>query len=138
MVWTTKDVWRYTPDMISHISFAVADLERSAAFYDAVLATLGYVRVWSTSDAVGYGLPGGQDTFAIKAREVEVMAPSPGFHVAFAASNRTAVQAFHSAALECGGQDNGAPGLRERYGPNYYAAFLVDPDGYRVEAKSLR
>ena len=120
--------------MLHHISFAVADLGRSAAFYDAALAPLGYVRVWTDETAIGYGLAGGGDKFAIKVRGQEIALPGPGFHLAFAAPSRDAVAAFHRAALGNGGRDNGAPGLRPHYGPDYYAAFAFDPDGYPIEA----
>jgi len=120
--------------MLHHLSFAVTDLARSAAFYDATLAALGYVRVWSNATAIGYGLAGGGDKFAIKMRSSEVSVPGPGFHLAFAAPSRAAVEAFHRAALASGGRGNGAPGLRPQYAPDYYAAFVFDPDGYRIEA----
>ena len=120
--------------MLHHLSFAVADLARSAAFYDATLAPLGYVRVWSNAAAIGYGPPGGGDKFAIKMRSNEVTLPGPGFHLAFAAPSREAVDAFHRAALASGGRDNGPPGLRPQYAPDYYAAFVFDPDGYWIEA----
>lgn len=120
--------------MLHHISFGVTDLARSAAFYDATLSALGYVRVWSDDTAVGYGHPGGDDKLAIKLRPAGAVAPGPGFHLAFAAPSRDAVALFHAAALRHGGADNGAPGFRPDYGDNYYAAFVVDPDGYRVEA----
>ena len=120
--------------MLHHISFAVADLARSAAFYDATFAPLGYVRVWSNATAIGYGLAGGGDKFAIKMRSSEVTVPGPGFHLAFAAPSRAAVDAFHRAALANGGRDNGPPGLRPQYAPDYYAAFVFDPDGYWIEA----
>ena len=119
--------------MLHHLSFAVADLARSATFYDAALAPLGDVRVWADETAVGYGLPGSDDKFAIKLKR-DVVAPVEGFHVAFAASSREAVAAFHRAALEHGGQDNGGVGLHPEYGPHYFAAFVFDPDGYRIEA----
>ena len=120
--------------MLHHISFAVADLVRSSAFYDAALGPLGYVRVWADSRAVGYGLPGGGDKFAIKLSPNPVAAPAAGFHLAFAAPSRDAVALFHAAALRQGGQDNGAPELCAEYGEHYYAAFVIDPDGYRIEA----
>ena len=120
--------------MLHHISLGVADLDRSASFYDAVLAPLGYSRVWTDATAVGYGEPGGGDKLAIKLQKGRVVAPGPGFHLAFAAPSREAVARFHEAALKNGGADNGAPGLRPHYGPDYYAAFVVDPDGHRVEA----
>jgi catechol 2,3-dioxygenase-like lactoylglutathione lyase family enzyme len=119
--------------MLHHVSFAVSDLRRSARFYDAALGTLGYVRAWTAVDAVGYGRSAGEDQFAIKAAGT-VHAPSGRFHVAFAAPSRKCVDAFHRMALEQGGVDNGAPGPRPHYGPHYYAAFVLDPDGYPIEA----
>ena len=85
--------------MLHHISLGVADLERSAAFYDATLSALGYVRVWSDATAVGYGSPGGGDKLAVKLRGADAAAPGPGFHLAFAAPSREAVIRFHAAAL---------------------------------------
>jgi catechol 2,3-dioxygenase-like lactoylglutathione lyase family enzyme len=120
--------------MLHHISFAVADLQQSAAFYDAVLAPLGYVRAWSDATAVGYGFPGGGDQFAIKLRGDGRAVPGDGFHLAFSARTHDAVVAFHRAALQHGGRDNGPPGPRPHYGPGYFAAFVLDPDGYRIEA----
>jgi catechol 2,3-dioxygenase-like lactoylglutathione lyase family enzyme len=120
--------------LLHHISFAVTDLQRSAAFYDATLATLGYARVWANASAVGYGNPGGDDRFAIKLRSAQVTPPGLGFHLAFSAPSRDAVVQFHQAALGNGGRDNGAPGLRVNYGENYFAAFVIDPDGYQIEA----
>ena len=126
--------------MLHHLSLGVADLRRSAAFYDAVLGALGFVRVWGdfeggTNDqAVGYGREGGGDKLSIKQRTGAPIVPPAGFHVAFAAADRAAIHRFHAAALAHGGFDNGAPGPRPHYGPDYYAAFVVDPDGYHVEA----
>jgi catechol 2,3-dioxygenase-like lactoylglutathione lyase family enzyme len=119
--------------MLHHVSLAGQDLDRSASFYDAALGALGFVRVWSDATAVGYGRAGGGDQLAIKAAE-QVPAPSALFHVAFAAPSRDAVHAFHRAGLEHGGVDNGPPGLRPEYGLDYYAAFLIDPDGHNIEA----
>jgi len=120
--------------MLHHLSFAVIDLARSAAFYDAALSPLGYVRVWAESTAVGYGIDGGGDKFAIKLSPGRAAAPGPGFHLAFAAPSRESVDRFYTAALQHGGQDNGAPGLCPEYGEHYYAAFVIDPDDYRIEA----
>jgi catechol 2,3-dioxygenase-like lactoylglutathione lyase family enzyme len=126
--------------MLHHVSFGVSDIRRSAAFYDAVLAALGYVRVWddiSDDDpdcAVGYGYSNGGDKFAIKLRAQALSGSVPGFHLAFAAPSRAAVDEFHKAALLNGGKDNGAAGLRPDYGDEYYAAFVIDPDGYHIEA----
>ena len=120
--------------MLHHVSLGVADLQRSAAFYNAVLGELGYVQIWVDRTAVGFGPPGGGDKLAIKLRSDEAIVPAPGFHLAFAAPSRQAVQQFHQAALAHGGQDNGAPGLRPAYGAEYYAAFVRDPDGHAIEA----
>jgi catechol 2,3-dioxygenase-like lactoylglutathione lyase family enzyme len=119
--------------MLHHVSFAVADLGRAGAFYDVTLAALGYRRVFEDASAIGYGVEDGKDKFCIKLRAA-AQSPSPGFHLAFAAPSRDAVHAFHSAALAAGGVCNGPPGSRPNYGPTYYAAFVIDPDGYHVEA----
>lgn len=120
--------------MLHHLSFGVIDLDRAARFYDAVLGALGVVRVWADDTAVGYGHDGGGDLFAIKHRPADAAAPGAGFHLAFAAASRDAVRRFHAAALAHGGTDNGAPGLRPDYDDAYFAAFVVDPDGHRIEA----
>jgi N-acetylglutamate synthase len=125
--------------MLHHISLGATAIERAARFYDAVLEPLGYVRVWSdlrpgeNEQAVGYGPPGGGDKLAVK--QVRQIVPNiPGFHLALAAPTRASVAAFHAAALANGGVDNGPPGLRRDYGSNYFAAFVVDPEGHRLEA----
>lgn len=119
--------------MLGHLSFGVRDLAKAIAFYDATLAPLGMARVWTTGDAAGYGLPGGGDLLALKQR-LQASPPGPGFHLAFDAPSRKAVDAFHRAALAKGGSDDGKPGLRLHYGPNYYAAFVADPEGWHLEA----
>jgi len=121
--------------MIDHVSVGVADLARAAAFYDAVLGALGYARLFTHPRAVGYGLPGDEDeAFAILAAGADARAPGSGCHVAFAARSREAVHAFHAAAVRAGAIDEGEPGPRPQYGEGYYAAFVRDPDGYRLEA----
>jgi catechol 2,3-dioxygenase-like lactoylglutathione lyase family enzyme len=120
--------------MLGHLSFGVEDLDRAAAFYDRILAPLGYVRVWSNEHGAGFGAKGGGDKLALFARPGKVVAPGAGFHLAFDAPNRAAVDAFHAAALAAGGRDAGAPGPRLRYSPTYYAAFVIDLDGYKLEA----
>ena len=123
--------------MLSHLSLGVSDLDATQAFYDAALAPLGAVRVWRLHHAVGYGPTGGDDKLALflkDAADVPLTA-GPGFHLAFAAPDRDAVDAFHAAAIANGGTDEGAPGLRPHYGPTYYAAFVRDPDGHKLEAK---
>jgi catechol 2,3-dioxygenase-like lactoylglutathione lyase family enzyme len=120
--------------MLGHLSFGVADLARAVAFYDAAMAPLGFVRVWNSPGQAGYGLPGGGDKLALKAQSGPVTPPGPGFHLAFDAKTREAVDAFHAAAIANGGTDEGPPGLRPHYGPTYYAAFVRDPDGHKLEA----
>lgn len=119
--------------MFHHISIGVRDLALAGSFYDATLGALGYRRVFEDDTAIGYGLVDDEDLLCLKLHD-DANAPGPGFHLAFAASSRTAVDAFHHAALQAGGQDNGAPGLRPDYGDGYYAAFVIDPDGHRIEA----
>jgi catechol 2,3-dioxygenase-like lactoylglutathione lyase family enzyme len=118
--------------MIHHLSLGVADLARAMAFYDRALAPLGWVRVWDRHDAAGYGRPGGEDVVAlyVSART----GAGPGFHLALTAPSRAAVDAFHAAALAAGAADCGVPGPRPHYGEAYYAAFVIDPDGWKLEA----
>jgi catechol 2,3-dioxygenase-like lactoylglutathione lyase family enzyme len=121
--------------MTAHVSIGVGDIDRSKRFYDAVLEPLGYKCLRAARSLVGYG--NGRDTIAFWLTQAERPVPadeSSGLHFCFAAADAAAVNAFHAAALHAGGQDNGAPGLRPIYGPDYYAAFIIDPDGYRIEA----
>ena len=120
--------------MLGHLSFGVADLARAVRFYDAALAPLGYVRVWNGDGQAGYGLPGGNDKLALKLQPGPVVPPGPGFHLALEAADRAAVDRFHAEALRNGGNDAGAPGPRPHYGATYYAAFVHDPDGHKLEA----
>jgi catechol 2,3-dioxygenase-like lactoylglutathione lyase family enzyme len=120
--------------MLGHVSFGVDDLARAAYFYDQALAPLGFVRVWTSAHAAGFGEPGGADRLALFAKPGEVVAPGPGFHLALRAPSRAAVDLFHEAALGAGARDAGPPGPRPRYGPTYYAAFVIDLDGYKLEA----
>jgi catechol 2,3-dioxygenase-like lactoylglutathione lyase family enzyme len=121
--------------VFDHLSLGVADLDRAAAFYDAVLAALGYVRLTHNARHVAYGPAGStaEPPFAILAAGADARAPSRGFHLAFAAPSREAVDRFHAAALAAGGVDEGGPGIREHYNPGYYAAFVRDLDGHRLE-----
>lgn len=123
--------------MLSHLSLGVSDLQRSVAFYDQVLAPLGVERVWTHDRAVGYGFAGGPDRLALFHRpEAEgYLAAGPGFHVAFSAPDEMAVHDFHAAAVTHGGQDAGRPGPRPQYGDDYYAAYVIDPDGHKLEVK---
>ncbi len=124
------------PDpMLDHLSVGVADLAGAGSFYDAILAPLGYVRLFTHERAIGYGTPGARDeAFAILATGGRAKAPAEGWHVAFTAPTRGAVDAFHAVALAHGAADEGGPGLRPAYGPGYYAAFVRDADGVRLEA----
>jgi catechol 2,3-dioxygenase-like lactoylglutathione lyase family enzyme len=123
--------------MIDHMGIAVSDIAKSRAFYESALGALGMsVQMEATRDqtesggtALGFGVPG-EKIFWIADEE----RPGEGTHVAFKADTRAQVDAFHKAGLEAGGRDNGAPGLRPHYGPNYYAAFVYDPDGANIEA----
>jgi catechol 2,3-dioxygenase-like lactoylglutathione lyase family enzyme len=120
--------------MLSHISLGVADILRSIAFYDAALGALGFVRQWTSEGGAEYGPEGGGGKLAISAQSDGAHAPGPGFHLAFDAAARGHVDAFHAAALAHEGTDEGAPGLRPHYGDGYYAAFVRDPDGHKLEA----
>jgi catechol 2,3-dioxygenase-like lactoylglutathione lyase family enzyme len=121
--------------VFDHLSIGVADLDRAAAFYDAVLGALGLVRLTENPRHVAYGPPGftGEPPFAILVKP-DAYAPGAGAHLAFAAPSRDAVDRFHAAALATGGVDEGPPGIRENYNLGYYAAFVRDPDGHRLEA----
>ena len=119
--------------MINHVSIGVRDVARSKRFYDAAFASLGYRRLSESPGGLGYGRESGAFWVSLVERPVPADAGS-GLHICFDAPDRAAVDAFHAAALKAGGSDNGRPGLRADYGPDYYAAFVVDPDGYRIEA----
>jgi catechol 2,3-dioxygenase-like lactoylglutathione lyase family enzyme len=119
--------------MLDHVSIGVRDVAKAKAFYDAVLGTLGYVCLSAADDSLGYGRERAAFWVNASASPVPPNARS-GLHFCFVAPTRASVDAFHHAALGHGGHDNGKPGLRADYGENYYAAFVVDPDGYRIEA----
>ena len=119
--------------MINHVSVGVRDIAATRRFYDAALKPLGYQCLSEGSGSLGYGRDA--VAFWISSSERPVPAdPASGLHFCFTAPTRKSVDAFHAAALRAGGRDNGKPGLRADYGPDYYAAFVVDPDGYRIEA----
>ena len=123
--------------MIDHIGFAVSDIVRSRAFYDAALEPLGLAPIMgfgpgeteSGGTALGYGREGNPFFWIGDNEKV-----GEGTHIALSAPTRAAVDAFHAAALAAGARDHGAPGLRPHYGPDYYAAFVLDPDGINLEA----
>lgn len=117
--------------MIDHLTLSSAKYEASKNFYEAALAPLGYKLVKEFgNDVAGFGFGGHLDFWLANDRHTT----QPVFHLAFAAETRAQVDEFYRAALAAGGRDNGGPGLREKYGPTYYAAFVHDPDGQNIEA----
>lgn len=119
--------------MIDHISIGVRDIATTKRFYDAALKPLGYSCLSEGTGSLGYG----REAVALWISAAERPVPADeqsGLHVCFTAPTRKSVDAFHAAALRAGGRDNGKPGVREDYSPDYYATFVVDPDGYRLEA----
>ena len=120
--------------MIDHVGFEVSDLRRSAPFYDAVFYALGARRIFESEQAIAYGINGPLVWIVVRG-----LPPAPGYgHLALHASGKAAVDAAHTAGLATGGADDGAPGERPQYGRRYYAAYLRDPDGLRVEVVSRR
>jgi catechol 2,3-dioxygenase-like lactoylglutathione lyase family enzyme len=120
--------------MLDHVSIGVRDVAASQKFYDAAFKPLGYERMSSGEGSAGYG-HGKSIYFWLGETEHPVKADMrSGLHFSFHAESRKAVDAFYAAAIKAGGKDNGKPGLRADYSDNYYAAFVIDPDGYRLEA----
>jgi catechol 2,3-dioxygenase-like lactoylglutathione lyase family enzyme len=122
--------------MLDHVGFAVSDFARSRKFYEAALAPLGITLIMEVDASVtgadshaGFG-ESGKPYFWIGSGK----ALSGALHVAFSVADRAMVQAFYDAALAAGGRDNGPPGLRTHYHPNYFGAFVFDPDGHNIEA----
>lgn len=124
--------------MIDHVSIGVRDISKTKRFYDTALAEIGYKCLSESDGSLGYGHgsvnPSGVEFWISRTQSPVVADERSGLHFCFSAPSRKSVDAFHAAALRAGGRDNGAPGLRADYGDNYYAAYVVDPDGYRVEA----
>jgi catechol 2,3-dioxygenase-like lactoylglutathione lyase family enzyme len=124
--------------MIDHIEFGVSDFARSTAFYDRALAPLAVKRLFDVPLEHSGGVPAtgyGDDRpwFWIAEKDTT----KGKLHIAFRAESRADVDAFHAAAIAAGGRDNGAPGLRPHYDPNYYGAFVLDPDGHNIEAMCI-
>lgn len=122
--------------MIDHTGLSASDFAKSKAFYTAALKPLGYgllmefdEKVTGTTKVAGFGVDGKPDFWISQGQPNR-----PAIHVAFAAVDRKTVEAFYQAAIAAGGKDNGAPGLRPHYHPNYYGAFVLDPDGHNIEA----
>lgn len=122
--------------MIDHIGLTVSDVAKSKAFYTRALAPLGYAlmlefpaAVTGDTDVAGLGVPPKPDFWIVGGKP-----NAPPVHIAFRAASRAVVDAFFKAALAAGGSDNGAPGIRAHYHPDYYGAFVLDPDGHNIEA----
>jgi catechol 2,3-dioxygenase-like lactoylglutathione lyase family enzyme len=125
--------------MLDHVGFAVSDIARSRAFYERALEPLGIALMMEIPPeqnaqggggrALGFGKDGNPFFWIADNQRV-----GEGTHIAFETDSRAKVDAFHQAALAAGGKDNGAPGIRAQYHPNYYAAFVLDPDGLNIEA----
>ncbi len=115
--------------IIDHIGLAVSDYEKSKEFYLSALSPLGITLVTEVQGWAGFGKDGKSEFWFGKHEKVQ----NP-MHIAFLASNREEVNAFYDAAMSAGAKSNGAPGIREVYHPNYYGAFVIDPDGHNIEA----
>lgn len=116
--------------MLDHVTVGVEDIERSLRFYDSALRPLGIARLYGDGNRfAGYGV-NPKAFFWIGNRTN----PQTGSHIAFAANDRATVDRFYEVAIAAGGKDNGRPGIREHYGPDYYGAFVFDPDGHNIEA----
>jgi catechol 2,3-dioxygenase-like lactoylglutathione lyase family enzyme len=122
--------------MLDHVSLGVSDLVRSRHFYDAVLRPLGLVRIVNFGGDRGsdYGTAPGSLGVEFTITAERVAEPPPGMHLCFRSRDREAVREFHRLALASGGRDDGAPGVRPHYHASYYGAFVLDPDGHRIEA----
>jgi catechol 2,3-dioxygenase-like lactoylglutathione lyase family enzyme len=120
--------------MIDHVGFEVGDLQRAIFFYDAIFFSLGARRMHESDHAVAYGINGPDVWFTVRGRP-----PAPGYgHLALQANGKAAVDAAYTAGIGAGGEDDGRPGQRPQYGARYYAAYLRDPDGLRLEVVSTR
>ncbi|MES2600821.1 MAG: VOC family protein [Pseudomonadota bacterium] len=118
--------------MIDHVSVGVADLERAAKFYDAAFAPLGLTRLIERPATIGFGKTYPEFWINLRAG-MSPMPPESGTHICLRARSAADIDAFHAAALEAGGHSDGAPGPRPEYHQSYYAAFVTDPDGNRIE-----
>ena len=121
--------------MLDHVSIPVADLDKAAAFYDAVLACLGLARRKQVPGAIGYG-PSSRPApvFWLERRTARSATPGLGLHISFQAADHASVDAFHRAALAAGARDAGPPGPRPQYTQPFYGAFVFDLDGFKIEA----
>ena len=120
--------------MFSHVTLGTEDWPRTRPFWIAVMAVLGHPVLFEHDQGIAFGLPAGPKTFVGPTFNREPAAPGNGVHIAYLVADRTTVDAFHATALAHGGADEGAPGLRPHYHPNYYGAYVRDPDGNKLQA----
>ena len=120
--------------MFSHVTLGTNDFEKAEKFYDAVMGALGHPVMFKASGVLSYGTPTGEKLFILKPFDQKEAKAGNGVHAAFKVESRATVDAFHAAALANGGSDEGAPGLRPHYHPNYYGAYVRDPDGNKIQA----
>jgi len=118
----------------SHVTVGTSDVKRSERFYDAVMVVLGHPVLFKNAKALAYGTGTGEKFFVLYPFDGKEARPGNGVHAAFKADSRAMVDAFHKAALESGGSDEGPPSLRPHYHPNYYGAYIRDPDGNKLQA----
>jgi catechol 2,3-dioxygenase-like lactoylglutathione lyase family enzyme len=120
--------------MYSHVTLGTNDMERARRFYDAVMAVLGHPTMFAAPQVTAYGTPTGPKLFLLPPFDGQEARPGNGVHAAFKVDSRATVDEFHRTALAHGGTDEGPPGLRPHYHPNYYGAYVRDPDGNKIQA----
>ncbi len=120
--------------MFSHVTIGTNDIARAMAFYDPVMAALGHAKFHAGDDYAAYGTMDGDQAWVVTPYDGKPASVGNGMHIAFLAPDRAAVDQVHKHALDNGGSDEGAPGLRLNYHPHYYAAYVRDPDGNKIQA----
>ncbi|MGH6785251.1 MAG: VOC family protein [Novosphingobium sp.] len=120
--------------MFGHVTLGTNDFARARPFWTAVMEVLGHPVFFEREDRIAFGPPAGPKTFVGSPFDGQTAKPGNGVHIAYLVDNRDTVDAFHAAALANGGSDEGAPGLRPHYHPNYYGAYVRDPDGNKLQA----